>query len=73
MFGMGYGSDITCHKYCPHVVNSFHNLKVMLLNSWVMNKISFTASDKATHSASEHDNIKLLCAYDCQDTGTFKT
>ena len=46
---------------------------IMLPNNWITNIPTFTASDKASHSAFELDSITLFWAFDCQETGTFRT
>ena len=42
----------------------------MLCNNWIMKTDSFTASELATHSASEFDRCMLCYDLDHQDTGT---
>ena len=40
----------------------------MLLNNWIMNITSFTASNSATQLASELEKVMLLCTFYLQET-----
>ena len=46
---------------------------IMLHSSLTMNITFFTISEGVTHSAYVLDRVMLLCAFDCQDTGTPRT
>ena len=71
MFSLAYGSNVPALKSATTlstltITGSFLNLCAS--QNGIMNITYFTASEGATHSASELDRVMLLCAFDFQET-----
>ena len=72
LLGTMSGSDITCHKNCPHLFNSYHDRKLNqnFLALQQLNNNPPLQPLKVVFIMPLHLTVSNLYIFDCQDTGT---